>query len=202
MITTLVKGFTVGGSLIVAIGAQNAFVIRQGLLRRQLLLTALLCSLIDSFLIVLGVLGFGQIISSHPVLMIISKYFAISFLFAYGCHSLYRVFKRGGSLESAEGELPTTKQTVLMLLALSLLNPHAYLDTVVLLGSIATHHPADEQVYFVIGAICSSFLWFFAITYGGKFLAPLFKHPMSWCVIDCIVSVTMWAMAITLLFTL
>lgn len=202
MITTLFKGFTIGGSLIVAIGAQNAFVIRQGLLRRQLLLTALMCSLIDSFLIVLGVLGFGQIISTHPFLMVLSKYFAVTFLILYGCHSLYRVYKRGGALEAAEGDLPTTKQTVLMLLALSFLNPHAYLDTVVLLGSIATHHPTHEQVYFALGAICSSFLWFFTITYGGKFLAPLFKHPMSWCVIDCVVSVTMWAMAITLLFTL
>ncbi|MBS3903163.1 MAG: amino acid transporter [Anaplasmataceae bacterium] len=187
------------GSLIVAIGAQNAFVIRQGLLRRHLLLTALLCSLIDALLIILGVLGFGQIVSSYPGLVELSKWFAIIFLGFYGAVSLKSAFKPK-SLEGAEEKpFPSRKKTILLLLALSLLNPHVYLDTVILLGSIASQQPVHEQMYFALGAVSASFVWFFAITYGSRFLSPFLRKQSSWRIIDGVVALTMWGIAMTLL---
>lgn len=202
MFLTLLKGFGTSGSLIVAIGAQNAFVIRQGILRRHLFLTALICSMIDALLILLGVLGFGQLISAYPLSIELSKYFAIIFLFFYGVISL----KSSLSPKSLEGgkeqELPSAKKTIFFLLAISLLNPHVYLDTVILLGSIASQHPPDEQIYFTLGAISASFLWFFAITYGGYLLAPVLSKPTAWRIIDGLVALTMWGIAISLIITI
>ena len=106
------------------------------------------------------------------------------------------------SLEDLEKKtFPSTKKTVLSLLALSLLNPHVYLDTVILLGSIASQQPAYEQIHFALGAIGASFVWFFAITYGSRLLAPLLRKPGSWRVIDGLVALTMWGIAITLMIT-
>jgi len=202
MFLTLLKGFSTSGSLIMAIGAQNAFVIRQGLLRRHLLLTALICSLIDGLLIILGVLGFGHVISAYPSLIELSKYFAIIFLFLYGAISLKSAFKPKSLEEVEEKTFPSVKRTVFLLLALSLLNPHVYLDTVILLGSIASQQPAHQQIYFALGAISASFVWFFALTYGSRFLAPLLRKPRSWRIIDCLVALTMWAIGATLMITL
>lgn len=199
MLTPLLTGFATGGSLIVAIGAQNAFVIKQGLLRRHLFLTAGLCSLIDATLIAFGVLGFGQIISDYPSIIELSKYFAVAFLLFYGAISLRSAFANK-ALESAQDNiLPTIKGTILMLLAFSLLNPHVYLDTVILLGSIASQHPEHEQLYFALGAISASFAWFFSITYGSRLLSPLLRKPGTWKVIDGAVALIMWGIAIALL---
>jgi len=199
MLLTLLKGFGASGSLIVAIGAQNAFVIRQGILRRHLFMTALVCSMIDALLILLGVLGFGQLISAYPLSIQISKYFAIIFLFFYGVTSLKSSLKPK-RLESGKGkELPSAKKTILFLLALSLLNPHVYLDTVILLGSIASQQPPNEQFYFTLGAISASFLWFFAITYGSYLLASFLSKPSAWRIIDGLVALTMWGIATSLI---
>ncbi len=202
MFLALLKGFSTSGSLIMAIGAQNAFVIRQGLMRRHLLMTALLCSSIDALLILLGVLGFGQLISTYPLLIELTKYFAIIFLFFYGAVSLKSAFKPRFLEGTKEQNLPSIKRTVGLLLALSLLNPHVYLDTVILLGSIASQQPSHEQIYFALGAISASFLWFFAITYGSRLLAPLLSKPSSWRIIDSLVGAMMWGIAITLMLTL
>lgn len=199
MLTPLLTGFATGGSLIVAIGAQNAFVIRQGLLRRHLLLTAGLCSLIDAALIIFGVLGFGTVISEYPSFIELSKYFAVAFLFLYGGLSLKSAFANKALESSQDNFLPTIKKTVLMLLAFSLLNPHVYLDTVILLGSIASQHPEHEQMYFAMGAVCASFVWFFSITYGSRMLSPLLRKPGTWKVIDGAVAIIMWGIAIALL---
>ncbi len=200
MFLALLKGFSTSGGLIVAIGAQNAFVIRQGLLRRHLLLTALLCSGIDAFLILSGVLGFGHVVSVCPSLIELSKYFAIVFLGFYGAFSLKSAFKPR-PLDDVESKvLLSTKRTILMLLALSLLNPHVYLDTVILLGNIASQQPVHEQLYFAVGAISASFIWFFAITYGSYFLAPLLRKQSVWRVIDSLIAFIMWGIAISLSF--
>lgn len=197
MYLTLLKGFTTGGSLIVAIGAQNAFVIRQGLMKRHLFLTAFLCSFIDSVLITFGVLGFGEMISAYPNLMIASKYFACLFLFIYGALSLKSAFKDKALQDSTEAT--SWKQTLVLLLAFSLLNPHVYLDTVLLLGCIACQHPEHEKIYFAVGAISASFIWFFSLTYGSRLFAPYLKNPIAWKIIDTVVAITMWAIAIALL---
>ena len=170
----LLKGFGTSASLIVAIGAQNAFVIKQSLRYQHLLLTALLCSLIDALLILLGVVGFGQIISQYPLVMHLTAYFAAAFLFFYGAVS-FRSALHSKAWNLEENRRVSIKKTILSILAFSLLNPHVYLDTVILLGSIAFDQPMGEQVYFAAGAICASFSWFFAITYGARLLAPLLR---------------------------
>lgn len=202
MLLTLLKGFGTSGSLIVAIGAQNAFVIRQGMLRRHLFMTALVCSMIDALLILLGVLGFGQLISAYPLSITLSKYFAIIFLFFYGVISLKSSLKSKSLQSEKEQELPSAKKTIFFLLALSLLNPHVYLDTVILLGSIASQQPPNEQIYFTLGAISASFLWFFAITYGSYLLAPFLSKPSTWRIIDGLIVLTMWGIATSLIMTL
>lgn len=200
---TLLKGFSISGSLIVAIGAQNAFVIRQGLKRQHLLLTALLCSLIDALLIVLGVTGFGQFISSYPLFIMLSKYLAIVFLCLYGMISIKSAFKPKSLKDSLDEQtVSSAKKTLFLLLALSLLNPHVYLDTVILLGSIASQQPPHEQAHFAIGAISASFAWFFSITYGTRFLAPFLQKESSWRIIDGLTALIMWGIAFTLLRTL
>ncbi len=195
MFLTLLKGFATGGGLIVAIGAQNAFVLRQGLLRRHLLLTALTCATIDALLITLGVMGFGQVISKYPLLLDVSKLFAAAFLFFYGALSCRSVFKRKALVEGAASS--SIKTTLLLLLGFSLLNPHVYLDTVILLGSIASN--SENPLYFGVGAIFASFVWFFALTYGSGWMAPLLRHPNACKAIDAIVALTMWTIATLLL---
>ena len=199
MFLGLLKGFTMSGSLIVAIGAQNAFVIKQGLLQRHLFLTAFLCALIDSLLIILGVLGFGTVVLEYPLLFDVAKYFSVIFLVVYGALSLKSAFKTRAIENREEKALISWKKTVLLLLTITLLNPHVYLDTVVLLGSIASQQPDHEQLYFALGAIIASFLWFFSITYGSRFFAPIFQNPIAWKIIDGVVAVTMWVIAISLL---
>lgn len=194
----LLKGFFSSAGLIVAIGAQNAFVIKQGLLRRELLLTALICSCIDAALIILGVLGFGQVINAYPFLLQITKYFAIVFLFAYGVFSLKSAFGNRNLIKEVS-DTYTKKKTVFFLLAISLLNPHVYLDTVILLGSIASQHPSHEQIYFAIGAILASFSWFFSLSYGTRFLTPFLQSSLSWKVLDVLIAMTMWIIALSLL---
>lgn len=199
MLVTLLKGFTTSAGLIVAIGAQNAFVLRQGFLRRHLFLTALLCALIDALLILLGVLGFGQIIAAYPLTVKIAKYFAIVFLFFYGTLSLKSAFKKHSLEDRQEHTRTSLRSTIFLLLALSLLNPHVYLDTVILLGSIASLQPDHEKIYFALGAIGASFSWFFALTYGSRFCAPFLQKPLAWKIIDILTTLIMWGIAITLI---
>lgn len=194
---TLLKGFSTGGSLIVAIGAQNAFVLKQGLMRQHLLLTALMCALIDSALIILGVAGFGHIIEEYPWFIDAAKYFAVAFLVVYGACSLKSAFTNKSKLTLDQEECPSAKKTVLALLGLSLLNPHVYLDTVILLGSIAAQE--QQQLLFAMGAIAASFLWFFAITYGARLLTPLLQKKHSWRAIDIIIALTMWGIAFSII---
>lgn len=198
MLLTLLKGFTTGAGLIVAIGAQNAFVIRQGLLRNHLFLTAIFCSVVDAFLILLGVFGFGTVIAHYPLSIQIAKYFAIVFLLLYGLLSMKSACNPR-ALTDANQQKSSKKNTILLLLALSFLNPHVYLDTVVLLGSIAVQQLGLLRFYFALGAILASFFWFFALTYGSHFLAPFLHKPKVWKWIDILIALTMWAIALTLL---
>lgn len=200
ILISLLKGFSASGGLIVAIGAQNAFVIRQGLRRQHLLLTALLCSLIDAILIFCGVIGFGYYISEFPLFIEITKYFAVLFLISYGFISLRSAFKNSVLKSSVDERIKTSaKKVVISLLALSLLNPHVYLDTVILLGSIASQQPAHEQLYFALGAISASFAWFFSITFGAKLLAPFLQNEKSWRIIDGLIAIVMWTIAVSIL---
>lgn len=201
MYLALLKGFVSSASLIVAIGAQNAFVIRQGLLRNHLLLIAFLCSLIDAILIITGVLGFGKMISTYPLLLEITNYFAIAFLLAYGAFSMKSAFTTKSLEKTNNQATQSRKKTVLLLLAMSLLNPHVYLDTVILLGSIASQYTLNEQFYFTIGAVGASFIWFFSLSYGSQFLAPFLNSSLSWKIIDISIAFMMWGIALSLWMT-
>ena len=191
-------GFGLGLSLILAIGAQNAFVLRAGLLRRYVFIVCLTCSVSDALLIYLGVSGLGRFVQSVPILIDVMRYGGAMFLFWYGAKSLYSAW-RGGMGLNAEGEFSTLPAAVLTCLALTWLNPHVYLDTVVLLGSIAVQSAQPEA--FGIGAILASFVFFFSLGYGAQLLAPVFARPRAWQVLDIGIAAVMFSIAFGLILS-
>ena len=199
---SLLQGFGLGASLIIAIGAQNAFVLRQGIKKQHVFAIACVCTLCDAFLILLGVGGFGSLIASVPLLTLVATWGGAAFLLFYGLRSFRAALHPAVLNNDVEVAQPMRlRSTILTVLALSLLNPHVYLDTVVLLGSIGAHYPPSERVSFAIGAIFASFTWFFGLAYGAAWLAPLFKRPIAWRVLDAIIGCVMWAIAASLLWT-
>ena len=191
------KGFGTGAGLIIAIGAQNAFVLAQGLLRRFRFSIALLCSVIDAVLIVVGVSGMGLLISGNPTLAAIATWGGIVFLSVYGARAFWAAL-HPGSLDPDQRGIRSLGSAIGTVLAVSLLNPHVYLDTVVLLGSIASSESATGQVWFGAGAVLASFVWFFSLAYGASYLTPFFKNPQSWRYLDAGIGVVMWAIALSL----
>lgn len=198
----LLKGCGTSAGLIIAIGAQNAFVLKQGLMKSHVFLVAILCSVIDAVLIALGIGGLGNLISSTPYLLDITKYGGAAFLFYYGAKAFWAVYSSSQAIRLGDDfNKPTLKATILTLLAMSLLNPHVYLDTVVLLGSIAAQFDEEERVLFALGAMMASFIWFFSLSYGARYLSPLFQNPRAWKVLDILIGIIMWTIAISLLWT-
>ena len=193
-----VAGLTMGLSLIVAIGAQNAFVLRQGLRGEHVFAVCLACALSDAVLIVLGVTGFGKMAALLPWLDPVMRYGGAAFLVWYGARSLMSALRSSEALTisgSAEGRpLPAT---LLACLAITWLNPHVYLDTVILLGSVSTQF-AGSEVSFAVGAVTGSFLFFFALGYGAAWLRPVFARPAAWRALEGIIAVVMWAIALKL----
>ncbi len=184
--------------LIVSIGAQNAFVLKQGLKGNYLFITALFCVFVDALLITVGVGGMGVILTSSPLLFSITKWGGAAFLFWYGFRSFRSAF-RTSSMEVQPDAESSLREVLLTLAAVSFLNPHVYLDTVMLLGSIGARFEG-EKVYFAIGAIFASILWFFGLCYGARLLAPLFAKPLAWKITDGCIGLMMWSLAFTLLF--
>ncbi len=193
-----VQGFSLGAGLIIAIGAQNAFVLRQGLARRHVLPVVAFCALSDAFLIALGAGGFGSVVASSPVLMRIVGYGGAAFLAAYGLRA-FRNAWTGHSMGAADGDGGSLRAALLTAAALTFLNPHVWLDTVALLGGIAGRHPADERVWFAGGAMAASAVWFTALGYGARLLAPVFAKPAAWRVLDTAIGVVMLTLAAGLL---
>ena len=200
------RGLGLSLSLIVAIGAQNAFVLKQGLRRRFLFPVALGCSLCDASLIALGAGGFGALVSAFPALTRIAALCGAAFLLFYGARSFRSAYKPAGLEMDTSGtggdHLPTLSKTLLTLLAFSLLNPHVYLDTIVLLGGIAGQYAPRPRIVFALGAMTASFVWFFGLAYGAARLAPLFRKPAAWRILDALIGCTMWAIALSLLLPL
>ena len=195
----LLSGAALGASLIIAIGAQNAFVLRQGLRGQHVFVVALICALVDATLITLGAAGFGALVASSALLQGIAAWGGALFLFGYGLRSFIAAARRDTlDAESGGGPSLTLRQAVGFTLAVSLLNPHVYLDTVVLLGSVAGTYPAPERLWFALGAITASFAWFFSLAYGARLLAPVFARPRAWQVLDVLIGVVMWWIATTL----
>lgn len=191
-----IAGFALGFSLILAIGAQNAFVLRQGLRREHVFAVCLTCALSDAILIAAGVAGFGALAKAVPSLENIMRYGGAAFLIWYGFRNFHAAWKGGEVMERGKGTA-SLRTALLTCLALTWLNPHVYLDTVVLLGSVSAQY--DDKLAFATGAMTASFVFFFSLGYGARILDPLFRKPASWRVLDVVVGLTMWAIAAKLI---
>lgn len=197
--SAFIQGFATSAGLIIAIGAQNAFILKQEILRNHVLAMAILCSLIDACLILCGVFGFATLLESSPILMQIAKWGGFAFLGYYGLRSFRNVFTSHAIEMGNATQKPSLKKIISLTLAFSLLNPHVYLDTVVLLGSISSQFSDAQQPSFAAGAMLASFVWFFSLCYGARFLAPLFTKSQAWKILDFIVGCLMWIIAVTLI---
>lgn len=198
-ISVFFTGMTMGLSLIVAIGAQNAFVLRQGLLGQHVFWICLCCAVSDAILIVLGVTGFGQIAQRLPWLEPAMRYGGAAFLFWYGVKSLRSALTSQGALTTTAGQGGQgLRASVLTCLALTWLNPHVYLDTVVLLGTLSTQF-AGQRTAFAGGAMTGSFLFFFGLGYGARWLRPVFAQPLAWRLLEGAIALVMWGIAFGLL---
>lgn len=193
-------GLGTGASLIMAIGAQNAFVLRQGLQRRHVGLVVAICLLSDAALIVLGVAGMGLVVQQHAGLLQWLRYIGAIFLCGYGLFAGWRAV-RGSSGLQPQGEDVDGQVTRVLLacLGFTLLNPHVYLDTVVLLGSISTHYAGSARWWFAGGAASASAIWFSALGYGARLLLPWFRSALAWRLLDAFVAVLMLVLAAALL---
>lgn len=197
----ILKGALISGSLIIAIGAQNAFVLKQGLLKRHVFVVALICFFCDALLMTLGVLGVGSAISSSKVISLTLAGLGAMFLIWYGVGAFRRALKSNESLVEGSADLAEAgmKKVVLATLAITLLNPHVYLDTVVIVGSVAGTMPLADKFQFLTGACLASFVWFFALAYGARTLLPLFRNPIAWKALEFFIACTMWWIAFGLL---
>lgn len=201
VMVTLLKGFAFSASLIIAIGSQNAFVLRQGLKREYILLVVLICACADALLIALGAGGMGTLIAQFPLLTQLASWFGAIFLVGYAIFSFRAAYKGNYlSLEDTQAELPLNK-IIMMTLAFTFLNPHVYLDTVLLLGSLAAQYEPQARLLFALGAIMASFGWFFALGYGARVLSPLFQQARAWRVLDIIIGCVMLWLAWSLLLS-
>ena len=197
MLDALVAGLLTGLSLIVAIGAQNAFVLRQGLLRQYVGPVVAVCAVSDLVLITAGVAGIGAIVQHAPAALTVVRWLGVAFLTAYGVRSLWRA-RHAGALAASTDSEPRLRDAVLQITALTGLNPHVYLDTVRLVGSIAAHPGPTGKWWFAAGAALGSIGWFTALGYGARLAAPLLGRPRSWQVLDVLIGITMLAIAVGL----
>lgn len=189
-------GLGTGLSLIVAIGAQNAFVLKQGLMRHHVFWVCLFCALSDAALILLGVTGMARILTAAPLLADAMRWAGVAFLIWYGVRS-FRAAWHGGEALRPEGKDTTLGRTLLMIAALTWLNPHVWLDTVVLLGAVSAQWP--DPMIFGMGAMTGSFLFFFALGYGARLLAPVFARPRAWQLLEVGIGILMWSIALSLI---
>lgn len=197
MQAAIVAGYFSGLSLIAAIGAQNAFVLRQGLRREHVLAVVLACALSDALLIAAGVLGFGRAAELAPWLGRAMLWGGIAFLVVYGAGRFRAALRGGAALRPEPGVSASLAATLATCLTLTWANPHVYLDTLVLLGALSAQH-APYGAAFGLGAGLASFSFFAALGYGARLLAPVFARPQAWVVLELVVGATMWVLAILL----
>lgn len=199
MILPLLIGVGSGLSLIVAIGAQNAFVLRQGIRREHVLPVVLICGLTDALLEVLGVTGIGFVVERAPIVLEIVRWGGVAFLLWYAWTAARRAMKPA-VLVAEGGPAGSLKRTILACLAITYLNPHVYLDTMVLMGSIGNAQGDPARWWFVLGGAIASIAWFFLLGYGARALTRFFATPRSWQILDWIVAVVMVVIAARLVF--
>ena len=199
MFSAFFTGFFLGLSLIVAIGSQNAYVLRQGILRQHIFYIALFCSISDALLITLGVLGISYFLNDF-----VNQYSKIIFGFAslwlciYGFNRLNSVFKADSKIIASNITSSSLKNAISITAIFTFANPHVYLDTMILIGSISQQFKDFNRVYFLFGACLASFVWFFGIAYGAKLLTPLMRKPNSWRILDAAIAIIMFSIAFKL----
>ena len=198
MLGAVLAGFALGGGLIIAIGAQNAFVIRQGVLNQYVFLVCLFCSVSDALLIWSGVYGLAAVLALAPQLLALLRYGGAGFLVWYGIKAFGRAFNPE-AMAASERKTQSLASALTTCAAFTWLNPHVYLDTVVLVGSVANARAVGEQAPFAFGAALASFVWFFSIGYGAKALRGPLSQPKVWQVIDLAIAAIMFWIAIKLL---
>lgn len=187
------SGFAISFSLIVAIGSQNAFVLKQGLKKQYVFIICLFCALTDVLLISAGVAGFGTLTTRYPHAIDIAKLAGTLFLLVYGLQNLYASLSKQHALSASTDSAASLKKVLLLCFGFTWLNPHVYLDTMVLIGMVSTH--AESKGWFIIGAVTASVLFFFSLGYGARLLSPLFAKPKAWNILDALVGVVMLYLA-------
>ena len=199
-ITAGLAGLGFGLSLIVAIGAQNAFVLRQGLRREHVFAVVAICALSDALLIAVGIAGLGAIIQRVEWLLLIIEFVGGIFLLTYGTRAALRAIKPHALSPEIAGTTTSLAKTVSTTLALTFLNPHVYLDTVLLLGSVAGTYGSNDW-WFGAGAITGSIIWFSTLGFGARLLTPIFKSAQSWRILDSFIAIVMFALGVSLLWS-
>jgi len=194
------KGLGLGGGLIVAIGSQNAYLLRQALKREFVLTCVAICILCDVILIAAGVAGMGEVISEAPALLFWLKMAGVEFLGWYGLRAARSALRPDAMVLGEAESAPDRRAVIFTMLAFSLLNPHVYLDTVILLGSIGGQQPGSGKFYFAWGAMMASVAWFFSLGMGARYLTPVFARPLAWRILDGCIAVIMWSIALSLFF--
>ncbi len=197
MNSPFLAGLLLGASLIIAIGAQNAFILRQGILRQHVFVLCGVCAVSDAVLIAVGVFGFASVIRQSSSLVAAVTIGGIAFLFVYGMLAFRRALL-SRTMSRSHTKADTRAMAISTCLALTLLNPHVYLDTVVLVGSISLAYQGSERLAFGAGATIASFLWFFGLGYGARLLSGVFENPIAWRILDTLIGVVMWSIALSL----
>ncbi len=200
VISPAINGFALVGGLIIAIGAQNAFILRMGLIRQHVFILCLICAFSDAVLIVIGVAGLGAFVDTNPQLL---KFVSIGgglFLLAYAVFAIRRMVYPETMQSKALGSMSRIK-AISICLAFTFLNPHVYLDTVVLVGALAAVWHGQQRIMFAIGAMSASFIWFFALGYGARLLGPLFEKQIAWRILDALIAVVMAWLGISIVLS-
>lgn len=192
------KGLGLGAGLIIAIGSQNAHVLRMGLRRQHVGLTVLLCIVFDVLLIAAGIAGMGAAIGSNPLLLGLAQWGGVAFLSWYGLRAWRAAWANHALQVRQAAVVMSAGQAAAAIAALSLLNPHVYLDTVVLLGAVGAQQTGAGKLWFALGAITSSVLWFVLLGFGARLLSPVFARPLAWRVLDGAIGAVMLGLAGTL----
>ncbi len=196
-ISAALAGFFLGASLIIAIGAQNAFILRQGLLRSHVFILCLICAVSDAALIAAGVAGLGTLVAHSPTLLLVVTLGGAIFLGSYAVIAFRRAL-RPGAMQAGSPQVMGLKAAVATCLTFTFLNPHVYLDMVVLIGSLSAAYSGTDRIAYGLGAAAASFVWFFGLGYGARLLQPIFSKPAAWRVLDVIIGVVMGLLAISL----
>ena len=201
MVSAFFTGFFLGLSLIVAIGAQNAFVLRQGILRQHVFYIALFCSISDALLIIIGIFGISYFFNDfvHEYSRIIFGFTAL-WLCIYGFIRLYSAFKGNSRIFESNIKSSSLINAISITAIFTFANPHVYIDTMILIGSISQQFLELNRVYFAIGACSASFVWFFGIAYGAKLLTPMMQKPSHWRILDSLIALIMFVIAINLAY--